>query len=123
MLKIKLFHQYFSLDISNLGITQSHHLRAFGIITQEPECSQILDLCTHKANNNELSFNTKHRKEQWQSLGWLLANVTHIALIRAKINFREKLGSVFFKILQLSTIMQRKEKIMTGKQGKLGPDR
>ena len=49
MPKIKFIHRF--LDIADLRILQSHWLRTFWLIPQEPEFSQIWDLCRHKANN------------------------------------------------------------------------
>ena len=50
MQKILVFSSFCSRDIVNLKILQSDWLRAFWPISQEPDFSQVWDLCNNTAN-------------------------------------------------------------------------
>ena len=95
MPKIKFIHRF--LDIADLRILQSHWLRTFWLIPQEPEFSQIWDLCRHKANNMNFHLTPNSEKAMIfrNNIGfWPFW--TQFAHFGAKMTFLKKPGSTSF---------------------------
>ena len=82
---------------------QSHGLREFWFITQEPEFSQIWDLCRNKANN--INFHLTSNQEKSND------KIGPICQFLEKNKFSRKNWALSpFFILQIFTIMQKQNR-------------
>ena len=105
---IDLFWRY-----SWLKILQSDWLRTFWPISQEPEFSQMWDLCRNTANNINFHYRKHSVKINDKMFQHIQKNpvfgpfLTHFPNFWSKKRFFEKSGSVMHKFIWVSSIMPK----------------